>query len=374
MFIENLTAAGELGPRMREFYKVYNEKLKEGKTEPEAFVEAVVAGKEVTVDFSEGGPLAKALNMLIPFFSANIQGTRQTLLSLKEYPVRTVTRGIGYFTILSLLLWWRNKDKEWWKNLRPEYKYNNLYFEIDENQILRIPIPWEIGFIFSGLPTATMDYLFDNDPDAARGIFTGIKNIMPEFNIALLSPIFDVLRNQSWSGVPIESAAMQWEYPTERKKDKTTEIAISLSKILDDIGIKVSPVQLDYLLDQWTGGLWRRMGQYFEILFTEEGRLKIAQAPEEFLPVYNSFWLRTPYYPANAMDKYYDDLIELRQKKVSGVASKEELKILNRIEPYSSKIKELTLKKDKYEQMGMRNEMMEIDKKLGQMLEKLGYR
>ncbi len=373
-FIENLTAAGELGPRMREFYKVYNEKLKEGKTEPEAFVEAVVAGKEVTVDFSEGGPLAKALNMLIPFFSANIQGTRQTLLSLKEYPVRTVTRGIGYFTILSLLLWWRNKDKEWWKNLRPEYKYNNLYFEIDENQILRIPIPWEIGFIFSGLPTATMDYLFDNDPDAARGIFTGIKNIMPEFNIALLSPILDVLRNQSWSGVPIESAAMKWEYPTERKKETTTQIASNLSKILDDMGAKVSPVQLDYLLDQWTGGLWRRMGKYFETFFTEEGRKNMAQAPEEFLPVYNSFWLRTPYYPANAMDKYYDDLIELRQKKVSGVASKEELKILNRIEPYSSKIKELTLKKDKYEQMGMRNEMMEIDKKLGQMLEKLGYR
>ena len=88
--------------------------------------------------------------MLIPFFSANIQGTRQTLISLKEYPIRTLTRGIGYLTIFSLLLWWENKDKEWWKNLRPEYKYNNLYFEIDENQILRIPIPWEIGFIFSG--------------------------------------------------------------------------------------------------------------------------------------------------------------------------------------------------------------------------------
>ena len=127
-----------------------------------------------------------------------------------------------------------------------------------------------------------MDYLFDNDPDAARGIFTGIKNIMPEFNIALLSPIFDVLRNQSWSGVPIESAAMQWEYPTERKKETTTQIASNLSKILDDMGAKVSPVQLDYLLDQWTGGLWRRMGKYFETFFTEEGRKNMAQAPEEF--------------------------------------------------------------------------------------------
>jgi hypothetical protein len=65
--IEFIADTVETGPR----YAVYLACLKMGMT-PE---EAVYASHEATVDFRRGGPVARELAKIIPFFNASIQGT-----------------------------------------------------------------------------------------------------------------------------------------------------------------------------------------------------------------------------------------------------------------------------------------------------------
>ena len=73
--------------------------------------------KRVTVDFSAGGSVGQAVNQAVPFFNAQIQGTRLTLRTFKNKPKRTVIRGVMGLTSLTLALWWLNKDEDWYTDM-----------------------------------------------------------------------------------------------------------------------------------------------------------------------------------------------------------------------------------------------------------------
>jgi hypothetical protein len=366
-FVERIFQVVELGPRVREFWKLYNEYLKEGKSEVEAFVLATVAGREVTIDFSEGGNLSKALNIFIPFFSANVQGPVQVLRSLKERPVQTIFRGLTTLTLLALLLWWRNKDEPWYRNLRPEFKYNNIFLKLDDKTILRFPLPWEIGVFFAGLPVAVLDYLREKDERLYRGIVGMLERILPDLEPAILKPIIDILRNRAFTGAPIESQAMQYEYETERKREDTTKIAILLSKALDKLGIKVSPVKLDYLLNQYTGGLYKRVATLIKGIVKGEGIEKVLKETS----IIKRFTLSSPYYPSYQLDRYFTDLEELQKKQKSKIITKEEqrkLKKLSMVLPFVRKLLDARQKAIEEEK-----DTESIDKKIAALLKRVGY-
>jgi len=366
-FIERILQVVELGPRVREFWKLYNEYLKEGKSEVEAFVLATVAGREVTIDFSEGGNLCKALNIFIPFFSANVQGPVQVLRSLKERPVQTIFRGLTTLTLLALLLWWRNKDEPWYKNLRPEFKYNNLFLKLDDETILRFPLPWEIGILFAGLPVAVLDYLKEKDERLYRGIVGMLERILPDLEPAILKPIIDILRNRTFSGAPIESRAMQYEYETERKREDTTKIAVLLSKALDKLGVKISPIKLDYILNQYTGGLYKRVATLIKGITKKEGIEEILKETA----VAKRFTLSSPHYPSYQLDRYFSDLEELQKKQKSQVITKEEqrkLKKLSSVLPFVRKLLDARRRAIEEEK-----DTESIDKKIAALLKRVGY-
>lgn len=76
-------------------------------------VDAAIAGRTVTLDFGEGGTLAKAINQVIPFFNVGIQGTATLGRAAKENPVGfgvTMATLVGAPTIAEQA--WNRSDKQ----------------------------------------------------------------------------------------------------------------------------------------------------------------------------------------------------------------------------------------------------------------------
>src|SRR5262249_15125355 len=58
---------------------------------------AALAGRDVTLDFSRGGRLARDVNAVVPFFNAAIQGSARFVGDIRERPVAT---GLQALTLL----------------------------------------------------------------------------------------------------------------------------------------------------------------------------------------------------------------------------------------------------------------------------------
>ncbi|RKY38606.1 MAG: hypothetical protein DRP75_04180, partial [Candidatus Omnitrophota bacterium] len=360
----NLFSFFELAPRSAELEAMYEKYRKEHPdwTEEDCFVQAFNDAQDVTINFTKSGYLAKRINEIAAFFNVSIRGPEKFYRSFRENPARVIIRGILYITLPSILLYLKNRKKQWYKNLPPSYKYNNFFIESrDGKTIWRLPVPFELGIVFGSAPLAALDYLEKKDPDYLEGLAQLIKMQIPDPTPSLVKPIIDVKSNKDFLGRPIETEGMQYLYVTERKREYTTKLAASLSKELDRWGMKISPIQIDYLLNAYTGG-WVR-------------QLPIRPQRElADIPVIGELLLRTPEFPARQLNSYFSTYETLMQKKRTQIISREELKKLNKIKPfytlwtrkYSPRLKRLRKKGDI-------EKLKEIYKEITKDLKKYGF-
>ena len=326
--LADIISITEMGPRSAEIeasYKKYTSEkwLKDHPnwTEEDAYVQAFLDAQDVTVNFTKSGKWAKQLNQVVAFFNVAIRGPEKLYRSFRERPIQTMVKGIAWLALPAILNWHRNKDKDWYKNLPPAYKYNNMWFEIGDN-IYRLPIPFELGMVFMSAPQAFLDTYQGKDDQAIKGLMELGKAQIPVPMPSLLSPAYEVAKNKNWLGNPIESPGMQYLYPTERKRDYTSKLAVALSKGADEIGIKLSPIQIDHLIDGYSGG------------FLKQFRISGEQLAD--YPVIGDLVLRNPGYPNKQLNNFFSDYELLGQKRSSGVASREELRKYSLIKGFYS--------------------------------------
>jgi len=316
--LQDLLSITEMGPRIAELeasYKKYTseEWLKDHPdwTEEDAYVQAHLDAQDVTINFTKSGKWGKQINQISAFYNVSIRGPEKLYRSFKERPIQTLVKGIAWCTLIALGNWYKNKDEDWYKNLPPAYKYNNLWFEIGDN-IYRLPIPFELGMIFMSAPQAAMDTWKNKDDQAYKGLLELAKSQIPDPTPSAFRGAYEVAKNKNWLGIPIESPGMQYLYPTERKRDYTTKLAIALSKGANKIGIKLSPIQIDYLIDSYSGG------------FLKQFRITGDELAD--YPVIGDLVLRDPGYPDRQLNEFFSDYELLGQKRSSGIANKDELR------------------------------------------------
>jgi len=257
-----------------------------------------------------------------------------------------------WLTLIALGSWWKNKDEEWYKNLEPAYKYNNLFFEVGDT-VVRLPIPFELGTIFMATPQAMLDQL-GGDKKAFTGIMSIIKSQIPNPTPSAFGPLIDISSNKNYLGIPIESEGMSYQYPTERKRDTTSGFAISLSKAFNKFGAQLSPVKIDYLLDSYSGGFFR-------------------QFDDTNIPVAEDLMLNNPSFPRRQLNEFFGDYEILQQKKTSKIITNEEQLKLNKInglyDLYSNVNKKIKIaKKNKDEK-----EIERLNSLLSEKLKLFGY-
>ena len=296
-------------------YESYRE---QGLSEMEATLMALES-----MNFSRRGlsPTMHMLSTLIPFFNAQIQGLDVLYRSLRghmpfneqlEVRKKLITRGAMLFG-MSLVYASMMQDDEAYKNAKVEEKYSNFFMPLPgTDQLLRIPIPFELGYIFKALPEALVNTFAreEGGEEALKALTFIAKQTVPGLSSYFLpqavKPALEVALDQSiYTGRDIESAQEKLVEPGHRFRDNTTELA---REVGEQTG--VSPIKLEYLIRGYTGGMGMALVQAVSAPFGRTGPEAATKRPSD-VPV-----VGTLFQPADAsgiIDSVYERMNKARQ-------------------------------------------------------------
>lgn len=239
----------------------YNSYIEQGLSEMEATLMSLES-----MNFSKRGasPSIQIANSMIPFFNAQIQGLNvmykaltgkmplNDKLKLRE---KLLQRG-GMMAAASMIYAIMMQDDEAYKNAEADQKYANWFVRIPGvDEPVRIPIPFEIGYIFKALPEAIVNTMASEEggDQALKALRQIIIQTIPggsSYGIpqALKPAIEAGLGKSFYTGRDILSAREKELLPEEQFRANTAEI----SKLIGQTA-GVSPVMLENLVRGYTG-------------------------------------------------------------------------------------------------------------------------
>lgn len=250
----------EMAPRLAEYI---------ASREKGASIEtAMLDASRVTTNFKAGGDITKFVNRNgATFLNASVQGFQQQIRNIQEANVKGL-KGYAVLAtkcavaglpalILNGLVW---NDDEDYAELQ-DYVKDNYYIvaKYGDGKFIRIP---------KGRMAATMQKLVGNVSEYVTGEKElNVENFAKDFwedaqfaldNVApnnpidnnVISPIIQAVTNTSWYGEDIVPSRLQ-DKPVKEQYDETTD---SFSIWLGD-KLNVSPYKINYLLDQYGGGI-----------------------------------------------------------------------------------------------------------------------
>lgn len=285
---------------------------------PDQAIAMSVAAKRITTDFSAAGSVGKTWNQAMPFYNATIQGTRAFLRAfkrdqgVKEVPhaaLFTVLKGLSLLTLPVLANWWRNKDKDWYRQLpwRERYLYTNV--EGPDGAVVQIPRPPEWANAFMVLPEMLFDTWHAENPESAR---RGLEHIFETQNPLQLPTGLETAKQQwqneiSFFNRPIVPRNQIDLPPGEQRTYYSSKLAVALGNAFPN---QVSPRRVDAAVRSLAGGLGGDLmdapGTLMRLLGLEE-----APRPTELadLPIAGRLFRRGGQFSANnqALVDFWDE-------------------------------------------------------------------
>ena len=277
---------------------LYNDFRKQGLSD----MEATLATLE-SMNFNRRGlsPSVFLMSMMVPFMNAQIQGLDVLYRSgfSKGMPFNDRLQVRKKFWQRGMLLAGLTlayaammEDDEAYKNANPDEKYNNFFVYVPGfDEPVRVPIPFEVGYLFKALPEMIVN-LSSGKAEAGQ-VFPAIRSILfnsiPGVIPQAIKPALEVATNYSFfSGRGIESEREQAFTPSQRMRSNTTEIAKTLSSLASfTVGGKeygVSPIQIDYLIRGYFGGLGLALTSMANTVLEKPGKVPAEMRPSD-MPV-----------------------------------------------------------------------------------------
>lgn len=322
--LRNIIGAFESAPRIREFGQVLKQaEAKYGLGSRAAAIEALVASKDVTTDFTRAGTIGSALNQLIPFFNAGIQSTSKFWRTFSGGEGRgrallVTARAFSMLTIPALLEWWMYRDEEWWQELPTWAKMSRWHFSLDGGKtIWALPKPFELGNVFASAPMAAIDAIYRKDPEIATTAlfetmlgFTPVKSLSDLIPAALqpsieLATNYDFFRRRQI--VPQHEA--ESKPPAEQFGPYTTRTARDLGRLLG-----VSPRKVEHALGGYTGGLGLDAARFLDMFRTRAEGQAVRERTASDLPIVSRFAARNPIGQGRTVEKFYRALEEAQRQ------------------------------------------------------------
>ena len=280
-----LSETGEKATRLGEMIRAI-----ESSADP---IEGAYSSREVTLDFARMGSKAKAINALIAFFNANVEGMDRLARNFKDYPARTSFRILVSITLPSILLYLLNRDDPRWKEL-PQWQKDLFWIVFTKDHIIRIPKPFEIGILFGSVPERIMEYMDSEDPEVFDQLKKSVvEGATPGFIPTGLLPIIETISNYSFFlERPIVPRGKE-DYPAEAQYGTyTSQTAKELGKIM-----QFSPSKIDNIIQGYTGGLGRYAVNVIDKVLIGVGKIETPPEPAkgiEDYPVAKAFTVREP--------------------------------------------------------------------------------
>lgn len=238
----------------------YNSYIQQGLSEMEATYAALES-----MNFSKRGssPAIHFLSTVIPFFNAQVQSMNvlykaftgnmpfNEKLKVRE---KLIQRGLilaaGTMAYAALM-----QDDETYKNATPEQKYGNWFIHVPGfDEAVKLPIPFEIGYIFKALPEALVNMMAKEDggEEALKALKQIALQTIPggsSYGIPqAIKPLIEVgLGKSFYTGRDLESAHEQSMVPGKRTRENTTDFARTVGDMFN-----VSPIKIDALIQGYT--------------------------------------------------------------------------------------------------------------------------
>ena len=336
---------GEKGTRVGEYENVRNKLRAQSPTmsEKEINARAAFESREVTLDYYRMGAKGQAVNSIVAFWNARLQGFDKVIRTFHDNPVGATAKTIAAITIPELLLYWSQYDDpryqelpEWEKALfwniisgpkvtREEWDKMTIQQRqelMSKTTIWRIPGPFELKVLFGAFPISILEYYRTKDPQV-------FKSFM--FNLATsIAP-------GSFRGLPLPNAVIppleiysNWDEFLDKPivpkytegiepRYQTTGYSSELSKRIGN-ALNRSPEKIDHLIKGYTGGFGglslRAIDKIFEVagmtdIKPEARKLHIAG---HTVPFVNEDWVgfrgfvsRFPTSSAQSLKRFYKE-------------------------------------------------------------------
>ena len=241
----------------------YNSYIEQGLSEMEATLMALES-----MNFNKRGasPSIHVANALIPFFNAQIQGLNVMYKAMRgklpfsdklKIQEKMLMRG-GMMAGVTLLYAAMMEDDEAYQNATPDQKYSNWFVRVPGlDEPVRVPIPFEIGYIFKALPEAVYNSMRSKQgqEDAVDAFATILRQTIPGGSSYFVPQGMKVaieagLGKSFYTGRDILSAREKDLLPEEQFRANTSEIAKTIGRAMG-----VSPIKLEFVVNGYTGAM-----------------------------------------------------------------------------------------------------------------------
>jgi hypothetical protein len=187
---------------------IYKDSLAKGMTEQEALLRTLES-----MNFSRRGvsPSMQALSVMIPFFNAQVQGLDVIYRAFKgdmpyseqlKIKEKMMQRGLmlaaGTVAYAAMM-----EDDEAYKRAKPEEKYGNWFVYVPGiSEPLRVPMPFEMGFLFKALPEAVYNMAATDEKagKAMSGLFKLAQQTNPFSLPQAVKPLTEAVLGKSFYG------------------------------------------------------------------------------------------------------------------------------------------------------------------------------
>ena len=239
----------------------YNSYINQGLSEMEATLMALES-----MNFNKRGasPSIHIANALIPFFNAQIQGLNvlykamfgkmpfNDKLKIRKKMLERGGMMAGASVVYALLM----QDDEAYENAEPDQKYGNWFVRLPGvDEPVRVPVPFEIGYIFKALPEALVNSMLTEHggEEAVKAFKQIILQTIPggsSYGIPqAMKPAIEVgLGKSFYTGRDILSAREKELLPEEQFRANTSEIAKAFGKLTG-----ASPIMVEQFVRGYTG-------------------------------------------------------------------------------------------------------------------------
>jgi hypothetical protein len=316
-------------------------------------MEAGLRSRDVSLDFGRVGSRARAVNRLVAFLNASLEGTDKMLRTMKDHPTRTILRGTALLTVPALILQATNQGEYGWSdpilddegNPTGRYKPSEhipqwqrdmffifpTYAEDDDGNILlapdgsgrplpiwhRIPAGYGYGMLFKALPQRMWERFVNEDPHAFDDYMESlIASASVPFVAQAAIPFVETWANRSlFTGAPQIPAHLEGVLPEFQAAPRTTSISRLIGGFMSDLPLGASqfdlpiigplerspvssPMVIDHTVRALSGGLGTtvirkasRMLEGMGVLQEPPGRM--ADTPSDVIGL-GAFAVRTP--------------------------------------------------------------------------------
>jgi hypothetical protein len=226
-------------------------------------------------------------------------------------------------TFMSTMYAMLYQDDEQYKKLPDYVKDENWLIPTpDGKTFIKIPTPYEVGFLFKTIPEGAVRYMSSTSTgkEVIASYYAGLLHNLPANGIPVpqaVKPILETITNHSFfTNHPIEGMSDQG-LPVSMRGQRATEFSKMLSRFgLDGIGL--SPAKIDNLIQGYFAELGTfSSGLASDVVNMAEGRTPPAKNIEN-MPFMKSF-LTDPNV-SKAVSDFYD--LEANAKQMAGAINK----------------------------------------------------